>query len=403
MTSLLSNIAARHQVHWLADAWYRRSWYIGPQAASLLALALLFSPFSPGSAPTAPWPTAPATPPSPSQPTAPAANPDGAGASLASQRNKDACSGKNADEVLEACTHLIETLPTTDSWRAKALFLRARIHDQRHEGNEVVTDLNAAVEASPDNAEVRNYRGDYWFKRGWYDQAKDDYLAATRAKPTWATPLANLAETYRAKRELDLALAKIGEALRLAPEDPWVLTVKERIDSDRRPGASPMAAWKGTTEASQEDQDACSGKNADEALEACTHLIETLPKSDLWRAKALFYRGRAHDERHEGNEAVTDLNAAIDADPNDAEIRNYRGDFWFKVGWYDQAKDDYLAATRAKPTWTTPLTNLAETYRAKRELDLASAKVTEALRLAPQDPLALSVKARIDADRQNQK
>lgn len=401
MTSFLSRVAARHQVHWLADVWYRRSWYVGPQAAALLAVVLLLNPFDLGSAPTAPWPTAPRTPPS-SQPAASGASPGGTeSAPVANRQDKVACGGKSVDEALEACTHLIETLPASDPWHAKALFFRGRAHDRRHEGHDAVTDLNAAVDANPNDADIRNYRGDYWFKVAWYDQAKEDYLAATRAKPTWTTPLANLAETYRVKHLYDLALAKITEALRLAPQDPWVLTVKARIDADRRPGATPIAAWRGTTEASKQDQDACSGKNADEALEACTSLIDTLSKSDPWLYEAYFYRGKIHWERNDsGDLGPNDLKAAIEANPSAAEVYNYRADRWVKVGWYDSAKEDYLAASRANPIWATPLAGLAETYRLNREYDLALAKITEALRLAPADPWVLTVKARIDADRQ---
>jgi tetratricopeptide (TPR) repeat protein len=182
-------------------------------------------------------------------------------------------------------------------------------------------------------------------------------------------------------------------------QDPWVLAVKERIDSDRRPGATPMAAWKGTTEASQQDRDACSGKNADDALEACTRLINTLSKSDPWLYQAYFYRGKIHWERDDsGDLGPNDLKAAIEANPNAAEVYNYRADQWAKVGWYDSAKEDYLAASRANPTWATPIAGLAETYRLNREYDLALAKITEALRLAPKDPWVLTVKARIDAD-----
>ncbi len=71
------------------------------------------------------------------------------------------------------------------------------------------------------------------------------------------------------------------------------------------------------------------------------------------------------------------------------------------IGWYDIAKENYITASRANPTWATPLAGLAETYRLNHEYDLALKEITEALRLAPADPSALTIKARIDADRQN--
>src|SRR5208283_365898 len=167
MTSILGKPAALHQAYWENDAGYRRAWYFWPQAASLLALLLIFDPTAePDAPPDAPW----------VKPVAPS-NPPGA-ATTASETDRKACAGNDPDTALAVCGRLIETLPRTDPWLVEAYFMRARAYHQKGLMDMAVADLTQSIALAPSSAGSLNFRGAIYLDHGRYDLAIADFRAA---------------------------------------------------------------------------------------------------------------------------------------------------------------------------------------------------------------------------------
>jgi len=175
-----------------------------------------------------------------------------------------------------------------------------------------------------------------------------------------------------------------------APEAPWVKPVA--------PGNSPGAGTK-STNASEADRAACSGKDPDAAIAVCARLIETLGRSDSWLAEAYFMRGRAYNQKGLRDLAVADLTETIALAPPAAGGVNLRGAIYLDQKRYDPAIADFQAALAAKPGWALPHANLGLAYLRKNDVDRAILEANEALRLEPTLTWARIVRMRINSQR----
>jgi hypothetical protein len=204
------SILSSHAGSWHSDKWYRRAWYIWPQAISLLLVGWLFAgallkPI-PWAAPKSQTPpTAKAQP--PAQPTPPpqrqpAPQPD---------RDVSTCWWGNSRNALDACSRLINSggPKVTDIY-----FRRAQLYFTDGDYDRAITDFSAFIRLSPNSVAAFNERGWSYAKKGDYDRAIADYTEAIRLDPVWsALPYYNRGSAYEKKGELDKALADFREAL----------------------------------------------------------------------------------------------------------------------------------------------------------------------------------------------
>jgi tetratricopeptide (TPR) repeat protein len=71
-------------------------------------------------------------------------------------------------------------------------------------------------------------------------------------------------------------------------------------------------------------------------------------QTELRDAEAYCERGSEHLRRNEYDQAISDLNKALEIDPRFAKAYSIRGFIYDKKGQYDQAIDDFISAHNQK-------------------------------------------------------
>ena len=188
------SILSSHAASWYSDKWYRRAWYIWPQAISLLLVGWLFAGALLKPIPWAqPKPQAP-----PTQPTPPQRPP--------SPQDETTCLQGNSPGALAACGRLI------DKGLVGYYFNRAQIHFRNGAYDWAIQDFSAFIRLNPNSVAALNERGLSYAKKGEYDRAIADYTEAIRLDRVSVGPYINRGSAYEKKGELDKALSDFRAA-----------------------------------------------------------------------------------------------------------------------------------------------------------------------------------------------
>ena len=135
-----------------------------------------------------------------------------------------------------------------------------------------------------------------------------------------------------------------------------------------------------------DDANTCSGRKGDDAVAACTRLIESgSAKGD---ALYLHYNNRGGAHQSIGNStdhyrAIDDFTAAIRLDAKLPFAFINRGVSWAMVGAYDRAIDDFAQALRIDPRNARAYNNRGGAHRDRAEFDQAMADFNKAIALDP--------------------
>jgi tetratricopeptide (TPR) repeat protein len=132
---------------------------------------------------------------------------------------------------------------------------------------------------------------------------------------------------------------------------------------------------------------ACEGApNANAATEACTEVIDSKESPAGERARALSIRGSVKQSNGDAASAIADLDAAVALAPDDADIRANRGAIYGMQKRLDRAIPDLLAALRIDPNNTLALGNLATIYEGRNDWAHATALVDRGIQIDPKEP-----------------
>jgi tetratricopeptide (TPR) repeat protein len=200
------SILPSHAASWHSDKWYRRAWYIWPQAISLLFVGWFFA-----GALLKPIPWAePKTQAPPTTKDGPQAQPTTPRSPPSPQPNTDVtiCSQGSSHDALAACSRLI------DKGVVGVYFSRAQIYFRNGDYDRAIADFSAFIRLNPNSVAAFNERGLSYAKKGDYDRAIADYSEAIRLDRGSVLPYSNRGSAYEKKGELDKALADFREALR---------------------------------------------------------------------------------------------------------------------------------------------------------------------------------------------
>jgi len=134
------------------------------------------------------------------------------------------------------------------------------------------------------------------------------------------------------------------------------------------------------------------GKHKD-AVEIYTEVLRKTPQS----AEALNWRGMAYDDLNQLDEALADLNKAIDLSPKYADAYNNRGEVYRKKKKFDQALADFRRALEHDKNFPEAHYNMGLVLEAQKKSGVAARSFSEYLRLKPNAEDKEQVQAKIEA------
>jgi tetratricopeptide (TPR) repeat protein len=89
--------------------------------------------------------------------------------------------------------------------------------------------------------------------------------------------------------------------------------------------------------------------DAEAAIAFCTHVVDSKPADAKTLARALTARGNAYNQLDKNDEALSDANSALSADPTDVYALVLRGNLRGALGQHDAAFADFNAALALDP------------------------------------------------------
>lgn len=180
------------------------------------------------------------------------------------------------------------------------------------------------------------------------------------------TAYINRGGAYRAKGDLDLAIADYDKAIAAQPQS--------------------ATAFHGRGEAYR-----AKGDN-DRAIMDYNRAL------DLDRNLAAAYAGRAEAYRGKGDNdrALVDYDAAIERDPDRAGVYMQRGTAFSAKGEFDKAIADFSKTLELDPLFAEALVNRADAYRTKQDLGRARQDLESATRLDPRLAAARAALEEVD-------
>ena len=186
-----------------------------------------------------------------------------------------------------------------------------------------------------------------------YDQAIENYNAALRLNPNYATVFNSRGNVYLDKKDYDRAIQDYDQAIGLSPN--YAVAFYNR----------------GLAYQNKKDQD--------RAIQDYDQAIRLDPKY----ATAFNNRGNVYRDRKDYDRALQDYNQAIRLDPKYAAAFNNRGNVYRDMKEYDQAIQDYDEALRLNPNYVLALNNRAVAYRGKKDYEHALTDHEAAGRIDP--------------------
>lgn len=219
---------------------------------------------------------------------------------------------------------------------ADALVLRARIHLTGDQPEYGLADLRRALELDPVHAEAYRVRADAWLELDEGEAAIVDYNNALRIDPLAEEMLEARALAFEAlgqpeEAELDRTLATFVRAVREAPREPTprlnlaqaflqfgeceLALAQTQIVLEQTPDQAEALLLRGHCRWLLGEQES--------ALEDYTRLIESSSEEAV---AAYLARASVYQVLGAEREALVDLQAARELDPNDAEV-------WADLAW----------------------------------------------------------------------
>jgi tetratricopeptide (TPR) repeat protein len=340
----------------------------------------------------------------------------------AQSRDWTACKGKQDNEVIAACSRILDRHGReSPKDRAAASNNRGVAYYHKNDFERAIRDFSEAISQQPKDAVLWINRGDAYRStndhdraihdydeairldaknalayggrgtvlnhKGDYDRAIRDFDEAIRLNPKYTVAYNNRGFAYNEKRDFDRAIRDLDEAVRINPN--YSVAYSNR-------GYAYMQ--KGENERAIADFDEAIRLNPRYVI-ALNHRGNTyrnLGKADraiadfdeairLEPNRAYLYRNRAgvSIERGDFGKAVRDLDEAIHLDPKYAVAYNERGFAYKQSGEFDRAIADLDEAIRLDPKLAVALSNRGDAYRRRGDADRAIADFSEALRLDP--------------------
>jgi tetratricopeptide (TPR) repeat protein len=264
------------------------------------------------------------------------------------------------DKAIAIYTKMIDA----DAKDEDSFFCRGRLRLATGDLQQALEDLTIAVTLAPDQAEYRAARGKAELMLGKADEAITDLTTAIASAPTPGSYFLR-AQAYRAKGNLDAALADLNETI-------------------KRDGQSSAGYFsRGSLLAANSD------------FEAALKDYDASIRLDSKNPSYYTMRGVIHGVRGELDKAIADYSAAILLDPTDAQHYNMRAWALLKAHRLRAALREANRALTIEPNFTSALATRAHIYEAMGEKSEAIEDYKKALANASAFPDAKESLARL--------
>ncbi len=198
-----------------------------------------------------------------------------------------------------------------------------------------------------------------------------------------------------------VALDDLDKALKIHPDLPAAQLLIAKLQM--LPGGDRAAAVKAAQQAAELAKDdpavqvealvlqARIVPEPEKIEELLNQALKIAPHND----EVLVYRARLFLEQGKVDEALTDLTAAVKANPENFEAQEALGQAQFALGHNDEALKAYDEAIKLNPDAASPYVYKARVHLQAGQLDEAIADVNEALKLDPKNVAAVALRAMI--------
>ena len=297
----------------------------------------------------------------------------------------------------------------------KIIFSWARQWSTNRCWRDAVVCYSLLIHMQPGQIELLENRGYAYYSLKEFDKAIEDYSEMIRIDPKSHAGYRRRAIAYYMKEQYDEAISDSNEAIRLAPDQPEYyklragiqekLIRRENAGFEARRNRREVAALSanGTTNKSETkdlEDDLLSkrsfldsdqfNKNPDDLFSPASNKNGQTTEDN--RSTSDTTSIRDSEEWHCWKKTVgyriivADLTKAIELDPDNAEYRNCRGQYYVRLEEYDKALDDFNEVVRRKPDWGGTYIHRAKTLKRLGRLGDALADCETALRLDPTNP-----------------
>lgn len=262
------------------------------------------------------------------------------------------------------------------------------------------------------DARVDIVRGDWIWVRtinqeGWItkddavlmDEAIDYFTSRIQQNANDNYAYSQRAVAWQQKKELDKALADLGEAIRIVPNSWSIRNNRGIVYYDKRQYDNAITDYNVAIEINPKiamvfchrGEAYLALKEYDKALADFDEAIRLVPDY----ASAYGDRAVTHGRRKDFSTALQDLNKAIELDPRNAVSYRNRGWICIELRKFDQAVADLSEAIRIKPNFASAYSHRAWAHGAlgNREQELSDAN--KALALNPDDSIAYNQRANV--------
>lgn len=240
----------------------------------------------------------------------------------------------------------------------------------------------------PDSAWGHRFLGDLLFQRERWDDAAKEYQKALNVAPKQAGLHTALGNTYLKQGKKDEAETEFRLERQLASLKPrkdlagsqLLQLGKEHFSAQQyQLAADALAQVQGINAENEEASYWLERTYQGQGAEAYAQLQESFP--DSWRTHQL--RAEGYALRQKFDEAVKELQTALDLRPNEPELHDALGEVYFDSQDNDAAERELEKALALDPSRTHALYLLGRLYVQERETEKALPYLERAVRLQP--------------------
>lgn len=234
--------------------------------------------------------------------------------------------------LVDSATAIYSEVVRLDPTCAIAFYNRGISFDKAGFPDKALADFNKAISLDSSRPDFYHNRGLVHKKLRSIDQAISDFTFALRIKSDYWKSLLNRAHCHELNTDRRRAVSDFLNVLQFDPENQVALEHLAKLYKK--------------------------GGNLEESLNACSRLVTVSPTPEVYILRAL-----AYESLGKVNEAVADLNSAIELERDNAASWSERGSFYARNERYAEALSDLTRALELDPQDIQAYSSRALVYR----------------------------------------